>query len=148
ASGCCVAGNRRHWYASAQLRDGCRELLFMLWYYVSETQERIAVPESRMPAIVSSGAIQPTTPVRRKGMSAWVSAGEAKPGLFAAPAAGGAPPQTAPSARTPVAGAEAAEESASAIAGAAGLLHEITTTLRRYSGWMHVSAGMYFATGV
>src|SRR5690606_21753633 len=105
-----------------------------MWYYVSDQQERVAVPEGRLPLLVASGVIQPATLVWRKGMASWVSCGEVQPSLFLAPSAatGSAPAANAPG----------------AAAGEAGTLHELTLTLRRYSGWMQVSGGLHMITGV
>jgi GYF domain 2 len=102
----------------------------MLWYYVSDRQERLAVPEDQMMALAGSGLLRPTTLLWRKGMAEWVSAGELKPELFMASPAGG----TEEAALDPV------EQS--------GLVMELARTLRPYAGWVEISGWLHGLTGV
>jgi hypothetical protein len=99
----------------------------MLWYYVSDRQERLAVPEDQLPSLAGSGIVRPTTLIWKKGMAAWVSAGEVKPELF----------QVAPD------GAVEGEKAESS-----GLVGELARTLRIYAGWVEVSGWLHGLTGV
>jgi hypothetical protein len=99
----------------------------MLWYYVSDRQERLAVPEDQLPALAGSGVVRPTTLIWQKGMAEWASAGEVKPELFQVVAEG------------PV-GGDAVESS--------GLVGELARTLRVYAGWVEVSGWLHGLTGV
>ncbi len=101
----------------------------MLWYYVSDRQERLAVPEDQLVALAGSGVLRPTTLVWQKGMPAWVSAGEVKPEIF----------QDGPGQHT---------GSAVASAESGGLVAELARTLRGYAGWVEVSGWLHGATGV
>ncbi len=101
----------------------------MLWYYVSDRQERLAVPEDQLLALAGSGVLRPTTLVWQKGMPAWVSAGEVKPELFSS---------------APGRQADPAVESAES----GGLVAELARTLRGYAGWVEVSGWLHGATGV
>ena len=96
----------------------------MLWYYVSDRQERLAVPEDQLPDLAGSGVVRPTTLIWQKGMTAWVSAGELKPELF-----------------------QAGQEGAPMVE-STGLVMELARTLRLYAGWVEVSGWLHGATGV
>ncbi len=96
----------------------------MLWYYVSDRQERLAVPEDQLSALADSGVLRPTTLLWRRGQEAWVSAGELKPELFGA---GG--------------GAGELGESG-------GLVMELARTLRSYAGWVEFSGWLHGVTAV
>ena len=106
----------------------------MLWYYVSDRQERLAVPEDQLPALAGSGVLRPTTLIWKKGMDAWISAGEVKPEWFLAGAvpAGGT--------------VEAAPLGIAASDG--GLVAELARTLRTYAGWVEVSGWLHGLTAV
>ena len=99
----------------------------MLWYYVSDRQERLAVPEDQLPALAGSGIVRPTTLIWQKGMGSWVSAGEIKPELFTAVPEGTVDGQRLES---------------------AGVVGELARTLRIYSGWVEVSGWLHALTGV
>lgn len=99
----------------------------MLWYYVSDRQERLAVPEDQLPALAGSGIVRPTTLIWQKGMGGWVSAGEIKPELFHALPEGTVDGQRAES---------------------AGVVGELARTLRIYAGWVEVSGWLHAITGV
>ena len=102
----------------------------MLWYYVSDRQERLAVPEDQMLALAGSGVLRPTTLVWCKGMAQWVSAGEVKPEIFGAGEDGGFPGGAG----------ETVEDR--------GLVMELARTLRTYAGWVEVSGWLHGLTGV
>lgn len=101
----------------------------MLWYYVSDRQERLAVPEDQMLSLAGSGILRPTTLVWRKGMAEWASAGELKPELFQGPVVGSG-------------------EGASVVVEDSGLVMELARTLRTYAGWVEVSGWVHGLTGV
>lgn len=94
----------------------------MLWYYVSDRQERLAVPEDQMSALAGTGILRPTTLVWTRGMAEWVSAGELKPELFL---------NTAAVYRPGVPEADA------------GLVGDLARTLRTYAGWVEVSGWLH-----
>ena len=96
----------------------------MLWYYVSDRQERLAVPEDQLASLAVSGILRPATLVWQKGMTSWVSAGEVKPELF--PAASGS----------------------GTLVESSGLVTELASTLRIYAGWVEVSGWLHGLTGV
>ena len=95
----------------------------MLWYYVSDHQERLAVPEEQLSSLAGSGIVRPTTLIWQKGMTEWVSAGEIKPELFHAAPAGH-------------------------VVESSGLVMELARTLRMYAGWVEVSGWLHGLTGV
>lgn len=95
----------------------------MLWYYVSDRQERLAVPEDQLWGLAGSGVLRPSTLMWRRGQGEWISAGELKPELFR----GGAPE-------------EAGESS--------GLVVELARTLRSYAGWVEFSGWLHGGTAV
>jgi hypothetical protein len=99
----------------------------MLWYYVSDRQERLAVPEDQLPALAGSGIVRPTTLIWKKGMGEWISAGEIKPELF----------QALP---------EGTMEGESGVS--SGVVGELARTLRIYAGWVEVSGWLHAVTGV
>ena len=96
----------------------------MLWYYVSDRQERLAVPEDQLPALAGSGVVRPTTLIWQKGMAEWVSAGEVKPELFQWVQERGQTPEST------------------------GLVMELARTLRVYAGWVEVSGWLHGLTGM
>ncbi len=55
----------------------------MQWYYLSDTQERIAISEAQFLPLAARGVLRPATPVWRKGMTDWTACGEVKPEIFA-----------------------------------------------------------------
>lgn len=103
----------------------------MLWYYVSDRQERLAAPEDQLAVLAGSGVVRPTTLLWRKGMDQWLSAGELKPEWFS-----GAVEPAATTALVP----SALEDR--------GLIAELAQTLRIYAGWVTVSGWVHFFTGV
>lgn len=106
----------------------------MLWYYVSDRQERLAVPEDQLPVLAGSGVLRPTTLIWKKGMDAWISAGEVKPEWFVeAPGPAGGAGDTAP---LTIAAADG------------GLVAELARTLRTYAGWVEVSGWLHGLTAV
>lgn len=54
----------------------------MDWYYLSDSQERIAISEAQLVPMAARGIIRPATPVWRKGMGDWAACGEVKPEVF------------------------------------------------------------------
>ncbi len=100
---------------------------WMLWYYVSDRQERLAVPEDQLAALAGSGVLRPTTLVWRKGMEEWTSAGELKPEWFSG---GDGLPSTV---------AEGEDR---------GLVTELAQTLRPYAAWVSLSGWMHGLTAV
>jgi len=105
----------------------------MLWYYVTDRQERLAATEEQLPALAGSGILRPTTLVWKKGMVEWISAGELKPEWFAAGPA-------IPADGAPGAVARPVEDS--------GLVAELARTLRGYAGWVEVSGWLHALTAV
>ncbi len=95
----------------------------MLWYYVSDRQERLAVPEDQLWGLAGSGVLRPSTLLWRRGQGEWISAGELKPELFR----GGA--------------LEEAGESG-------GLVVELARSLRGYAGWVEFSGWLHGGTAV
>ena len=98
----------------------------MQWFYLSERQERISAAEDQLPALAAAGVLRPATLVWRDGMDSWLSAGELKPEIFLAPVSG-------------TDAGEAAEE---------GLVVDLAAVMSRYAGWLSVSGGMHFGSGV
>lgn len=56
----------------------------MLWYYLSDTHERIAVSDAQLVPLAARGVLRPATPMWRKGLADWTPCGELKPEIFAA----------------------------------------------------------------
>ena len=103
----------------------------MLWYYVSDRQERLAVPEDQLGALAGTGVLRPSTLVWRKGMEQWASAGELKPELFSGE------PAMVPSAAGPAGSLEST-----------GMVTDLARALRPYAGWVEVSGWLHGLTGV
>ncbi len=99
----------------------------MLWYYVTDRQERLSVPEDQLSALAGSGVVRPTTLIWQPGMVGWLSAGEVRPELF----------QTVGETAEGGAGRESA-----------GLVTELARTLRMYAGWVEVSGWLHGVAGV
>lgn len=101
----------------------------MQWFYVSERQERVPVPEGQLRVLAAAGILKPTTLLWREGLDSWLSAGEVKPEIFQTPVAvPGGEDQIPPEAE--------------------GLALELARMLRRYAAWLQVSGLAYFACGV
>lgn len=99
----------------------------MHWYYVTDRQERLALPEEQLAALAGSGVLRPTTLVWRKGMDEWTSAGELKPEWFS----GGDGAMALPDG-----GADR------------GLVAEMAQTLRPYAAWVSLSGWLHGLTAV
>ncbi len=62
----------------------------MSWFYVTDSQEKLAVEEDEFPALARTGAVRPQTLIWKEGLKDWASCGELKPEIFSTPAGNGA----------------------------------------------------------